>query len=74
MSVFPNPSSTGWVTIQFDKEYDRGDLILFDMNGQIVLRTPIANQKKFKLYLDQGIYLCKIILEREVCSKKLIVE
>ncbi|MFT7614341.1 MAG: hypothetical protein ACI9J3_003323 [Parvicellaceae bacterium] len=74
--IYPNPS-TGIVNFQFSESYENGELLVFDMIGNLVFQQS-ENSEYFTLDFSsfkKGMYLIKMVAEdRKVSIRKLIID
>jgi hypothetical protein len=76
ISIFPNPTS-GNFTINLVAEIQKGNLEIYNMQGEMIFKKQIANQSKIDISLKSvsaGIYLLKLSDHEKQYSHKFIIE
>jgi hypothetical protein len=82
LSVYPNPSSTGTVTIVYDltTPVSVASLRLSDMTGKIVHTTPVNQNSGLHTYtldtstLNSGVYFVHLTVEGTTIQQKIIIQ
>lgn len=72
-SVYPNPTSTGYVNIT-SKTNDVINVAVFDILGKQVLNNTVNNNRLNVSTLTTGVYIMKISQNGQVITKKLVVK
>src|SRR5690554_2247820 len=70
--VYPNPTSTGFVTIS-SKTNDVINVAVFDILGKQVLNNTVTNNRLDVSTLTTGVYIMKISQNGQAITKKLVV-
>ena len=74
ISIYPNPSNNGTITIDSEVELDEIDIIT--INGQLVqqIKNPSNNVKSYSVInMQKGFYFIKINSNQQTVTKKVIV-
>ncbi len=62
LTIYPNPSRDGSVTVVFDDQQTTRDLTLLDMSGKVIRRLPaVTNNNMVLQNLSSGIYSLKVV-------------
>jgi bilirubin oxidase len=75
--VYPNPASTNYVNIQFDKQIDSGEIHIINLLGENILEQAINNRTSAKLdisMLSKGMYLIQIKTKNKIYNRKLVIQ
>ena len=72
-SMFPNPTSTGFVTITSNNS-DNIQAQVFDVLGKQVLNNTISNNRLNVSSLNAGLYIVKLTQNNASVTKKLIIK
>ncbi|WP_417858060.1 DUF5689 domain-containing protein [Xanthomarina gelatinilytica] len=72
-SVYPNPTSTGYVNIT-SKTNDVINVAVFDILGKQVINNTVNNNRLDVSTLTTGVYIMKISQNGQVITKKLVVK
>jgi hypothetical protein len=77
VTLHPNPAA-GKVFVHINRKFDEGTLQLYDLQGR-ALRTLIIDGKTQEFEIDlteltPGLYFTRIVLDRIVYTRKLVVE
>lgn len=75
LTVYPNPfhsSTTLIISAEFNIQI--AELIIYDILGNVIQKSPISNRKSEIKNLSPGIYFMKVSTGEKVYTKKLIVE
>lgn len=77
VKMFPNPArSQTTVYINSIKEADRGEMVVYNNKGKVVLRNPVAlgNNDLNVAQFSTGVYVVKIFTrDKSVYTKQLVV-
>jgi hypothetical protein len=75
LQIFPNPSSS-FITVSLKVNYSGSTLSIFNLNGQEILRQTIFETKtQIDIsHLPSGIYIVRVMNEREVKVGKIVKE
>jgi O-glycosyl hydrolase/uncharacterized protein YjdB len=69
--VYPNPANNYFKVVQ--NTTGKASIELYSPNGQLLLKEVFVNEKKIDISsLQQGVYLVKIISEKNVYYKKIV--
>jgi hypothetical protein len=78
--LYPNPLSTNGILQGFiPQTIAKADIKIFDCTGKALFQSQIKERGEIKIVINReifstgGIYLCKITLDRETISKKIMV-
>jgi hypothetical protein len=82
MSVYPNPSATGTVTLVYDiiQEYNKVSYVVYDQFGKVVLSEQLNSTTGLYTHtistseLSVGIYTIAINLDNNAIQQKLIIQ
>lgn len=76
LQVYPNPTKDSINLILSGNNTKTAKAILYDLNGKEILHTEIkGNKVTIPLgQIEKGVYLIKVQTEKEVISKKILVE
>lgn len=72
-NLFPNPSSTGFVTIK-SNQIGAVQAQVFDLLGKEVINTTVNNERMDVSNLNAGVYVVKLTQNKNTTTKKLIVQ
>ena len=73
LSIYPNPSNTGYVNIA-SQVAGNMDIVVYDVLGKQVINTTIANNRLNIAALKSGVYIMKISQGNDSTTKKLVVK
>jgi len=74
-SVYPNPSSSSYMNVVFDKTDDY-DVFLYDITGKLVFYSRYINTNQFiieRANLNNGIYCLKIVNTNQMIKSSIMV-
>ena len=71
--LYPNPSTKGKVYIQTKKNTLK-KILVFDIFGGKVLETVIRGKELNVSDLDAGIYVLRVVEDKKVATRKLIIK
>lgn len=71
--VYPNPTSTGFVTITSSTANDM-NVSVFDILGKQVINETVANNRLNVSTLNSGVYIMKISQNGATATKKLVIK
>ncbi len=73
MSVYPNPSQDGNWTLSVSEGWLNGQCEIFDAEGRLVYKTPVAQQKTdIGLNVQSGVYVIRLAKGNMLLSQRLI--
>jgi len=72
-SLYPNPTSTGFVTITSNNS-DSIQAQVFDTLGKQVLNNTISNNRLNVSSLNAGLYIVKLTQDNTSVTKKLVIK
>lgn len=77
ISIYPNPA-TDKISVSFnDGIFNKTNISIFDMQGNLITGFNLSNQNFFELdvsKLTKGMYLVKIQTEDDIAVKKLVIQ
>lgn len=73
LSIYPNPSNTGYINIASQVAGDM-DIVVYDVLGKQVISTIIATNRLNISSLKSGVYIMKISQGNASTTKKLVVK
>ncbi|KAF0236750.1 MAG: hypothetical protein FD181_2520 [Prolixibacteraceae bacterium] len=78
--IYPNPLNINSILKGFiPQSIVEANMKIYDCNGKVLFKNRIKDRGEIKIilnreiFLKSGIYLCKITLDREIISKKIMV-
>lgn len=78
ITIYPNPVSSKYLTVDFHKYIKNGLVQLFDLSGRLVTRRIIINESVLKMdmnKLSKGTYLLNINIDKtSLFRKKILIE
>ncbi|MGH1336841.1 MAG: T9SS type A sorting domain-containing protein [Aureispira sp.] len=75
LTIYPNPSK-GQFSVGFKKAFE-GTFQIISLNGKVVLEGTIDKQKEIKVDLKDyvaGVYFVQVVSNKEVVTKKVVLE
>jgi hypothetical protein len=74
IKLYPNPAQS-YITVELPREIPTAEFQLFDLQGRLLKREKINTHSTVSIHgLQQGIYLYKIISDRQQYNGKLLIE
>jgi hypothetical protein len=77
LTVFPNPSSTGQLTLRLAASAGTGSVALVNSLGQLVRQQPLTNaaeQPVATTGLAAGLYTLRVQLGGEIITRKVVLQ
>ncbi len=76
MSVYPNPASTGYVTIKTNGDESPKELFVYDLNGKVLIsKTVSESQTELQIdHLKPGMYLIRLTNGFDSRTERLIIQ
>lgn len=71
--IYPNPASNGFININTTRDMVTGPMILLNVSGQHVLTLPSTERKINVGDLSKGIYYLQVPTEKEMITRKVII-
>ncbi len=71
LNVFPNPATNSFQIVGLRSD---SELCVFNLAGQILMKTKIREYEKILVNWPSGVYLLKIIDQKNVILKRLMIE
>ncbi|MGB2197939.1 MAG: T9SS type A sorting domain-containing protein, partial [Flavobacteriaceae bacterium] len=71
--IYPNPTASGFVTIK-SNQMGAVQAEVFDLLGKEVINTAVNNERLDVSNLNAGVYVVKLIQNKNTTTKKLIVQ
>ncbi|MDA8572768.1 lamin tail domain-containing protein [Flavobacteriaceae bacterium] len=72
-NLFPNPTNTGFVTIK-SNQMGAVQAQVFDLLGKEVINTAVNNERLDVSNLNAGVYVVKLMQNKNTSTKKLIIQ
>ncbi|MFC7356435.1 T9SS type A sorting domain-containing protein [Jejudonia soesokkakensis] len=72
LSIYPNPSTTGYINIESPLNGDM-NVIIYDVLGKQVINTVVAGERLNISSLKSGVYMVQVSQDGSAVTKKLVV-